>query len=48
MEHFGPEEALSTGAKIMIDHLRHLAGVSEETLAVITQKKSRAADSPVR
>lgn len=30
---FGPEEALSTSAKILIDHLRHLAGVSEETLA---------------
>ncbi len=30
---FGPEEALSTSAKVMIDHLRHLAGVSEETLA---------------
>lgn len=36
---FGPEEALSTSAKILIDHLRHLAGVSEETLAVITQEE---------
>jgi DNA-directed RNA polymerase subunit alpha len=35
----GPEEALSTSAKILIDHLRHLAGVSEETLAVITQEE---------
>jgi DNA-directed RNA polymerase subunit alpha len=32
---FGPEEALSTSAKLLIDHLRHLAGVSEESLASI-------------
>jgi DNA-directed RNA polymerase subunit alpha len=32
----GPEEALSTSAKLLIDHLRHLAGISEETLAAIT------------
>jgi DNA-directed RNA polymerase subunit alpha len=31
-----PEEALSTSAKILIDHLRHLAGISEETLAAIS------------
>ena len=31
----GPEDALSTSAKILIDHLRHLAGVSEETLAAM-------------
>jgi DNA-directed RNA polymerase subunit alpha len=30
-----PEDALSTSAKILIDHLRHLAGISEETLAMI-------------
>jgi len=30
-----PEEALSTSAKILIDHLRHLAGVSEESLTAI-------------
>lgn len=30
-----PEEALSTSAKILIEHLRHLAGISEETLAAI-------------
>jgi len=30
-----PEEALSTAAKIIIEHLRHLAGISEETLAAI-------------
>lgn len=32
-----PEEALSTSAKILIDHLRHLAGVSEESLTAITE-----------
>ncbi len=31
----GPEEALSTSAKIIIDHLRYIAGVSEESLAAI-------------
>ena len=31
----GPEDALSTSAKIIIDHLRHLAGISEESLAAI-------------
>jgi DNA-directed RNA polymerase subunit alpha len=31
-----PEEALSASAKILIDHLRHLAGISEETLAAIS------------
>jgi DNA-directed RNA polymerase subunit alpha len=30
-----PEESLSTSAKILIDHFRHLAGISEETLAAI-------------
>lgn len=30
----GPEEALSTSAKILIEHLRHLAGISEESLTV--------------
>jgi DNA-directed RNA polymerase subunit alpha len=34
----GPEEALSRSAKILIDHLRHLAGVSEETLATVTEE----------
>ena len=33
-----PENALSISAKIMIDHLRHLAGISEETLAAITEE----------
>lgn len=31
----GPEEALSTSAKLIIDHLRHIAGISEESLAAI-------------
>ena len=31
----GPEESLSTSAKIIIDHLRHIAGISEESLAAI-------------
>jgi DNA-directed RNA polymerase subunit alpha len=31
-----PEDALSTSAKIMIDHLRHMAGISEETLAMVS------------
>ncbi len=35
----GPEEALSTSAKILIDHLRHLAGVSEESLAAIAEEE---------
>jgi DNA-directed RNA polymerase subunit alpha len=31
----GPEEALSTSAKLIIDHLRHIAGISQESLAAI-------------
>jgi DNA-directed RNA polymerase subunit alpha len=31
----GPEDALSTSSKILIDHLRHLAGVSEESLSAV-------------
>ena len=38
----GPEEALSTSAKIMIEHLRHLAGVSEESLTVIDQEEEES------
>lgn len=30
----GPEEALSTSARILIEHLRHLAGISPESLAI--------------
>jgi DNA-directed RNA polymerase subunit alpha len=35
----GPEQSLSNSAKILIDHLRHLAGISEESLAAITQEE---------
>lgn len=38
----GPEQALSTSAKILMDHLRHLAGVSEETLTAITEEEEEA------
>lgn len=38
----GPEQALSTSAKILIDHLRHLAGVSEESLAIITYEEEES------
>jgi DNA-directed RNA polymerase subunit alpha len=31
----GPERSLSTSAKLIIDHLRHIAGISEESLAAI-------------
>src|SRR5512134_3614689 len=34
----GPEDALSRSAKILIDHMRHLAGVSEETLATVSEE----------
>jgi DNA-directed RNA polymerase subunit alpha len=34
----GPEDALSTAAKILIDHLRHLAGISEESLKLIDER----------
>ena len=33
-----PEDALSASAKILIDHLRHLAGISEESLAAISEE----------
>lgn len=38
----GPEEALSTSSKIMIEHLRHLAGVSEESLTIIEQEEEES------
>jgi DNA-directed RNA polymerase subunit alpha len=31
----GPEDALSTSSKVLIEHLRHLAGISEESLTAI-------------
>ena len=34
----GPEDALSASARILIDHLRHLAGISEESLAIISEE----------
>jgi DNA-directed RNA polymerase subunit alpha len=34
----GPEEALSASARILIEHLRHLAGISEETLATMAEE----------
>jgi DNA-directed RNA polymerase subunit alpha len=34
-----PESALSTAAKIMIEHLRYVAGISEETLTVTMEKE---------
>jgi len=34
------EHSLSTSAKILIDHLRHLAGISEETQASLTEEVS--------
>src|SRR3970282_808058 len=38
----GPEESLSTSAKMLIDHLRHLAGVSEESLASLAEAPEEA------
>ncbi len=35
-----PEKALSASAKILIEHLRYVAGISEETLTVPTEKES--------
>jgi DNA-directed RNA polymerase subunit alpha len=32
-----PEEALSISARYLMEHLRHLAGVSEETLAIVDE-----------
>jgi DNA-directed RNA polymerase subunit alpha len=49
-----PERALSTAAKLIIDHLRYIAGVSEETLTLTVEKEvggsrltSELADTPV-
>ena len=38
----GPEEALSTSAKVIIDHLRHIAGVSEESLTAIALEEEES------
>jgi DNA-directed RNA polymerase subunit alpha len=49
-----PERALSSSAKILIDHLRFVAGISDEMLAVTTEREvsgsrlsSEAAETPV-
>jgi DNA-directed RNA polymerase subunit alpha len=49
-----PESALSTSAKILIEHLRYVAGISEETLAIAMEKEvsgsrltSEVAETPV-
>lgn len=38
----GPEDALSNSARILIDHLRHLAGVSEETLKIVDEMEEES------
>ncbi len=49
-----PENTLSTAAKVLIEHLRYIAGVSEETLTVAVEKEvagvrltSEVAETPV-
>jgi DNA-directed RNA polymerase subunit alpha len=49
-----PEIALSTSAKILIEHLRYVAGISEETLTISMEKEvagarltSEVAETPV-
>lgn len=49
-----PEKAMSSSAKILIEHLRFIAGVSEETLAIAVEKEvsssgltSEVAETPV-
>ncbi len=49
-----PERALSSAARILIDHLRYIAGISEETLTVAIEKEaggsrltSEVAETPV-
>jgi DNA-directed RNA polymerase subunit alpha len=52
---YGPERALSAAAKILIDHLRYIAGISEETLTIAVEHEvpsgsrltSEVADTPV-
>lgn len=51
---FAPERALSAAAKMLIDHLRYMAGISEETLAVPVEREvpgtrltSEVAETPV-
>ncbi len=35
----GPEQALSTSARVIIEHLRYIAGISEESLAAIAMEE---------
>ena len=49
-----PERALSSSAKLLIDHLRYIAGVNEETLTVAVEREvsgshlsSEVAETPV-
>jgi len=35
-----PEKALSAAAKILIEHMRYIAGISEETLSITIEKES--------
>ena len=37
----GPEQALSASAKIIIEHMRHLAGISEESLSAIALEEEK-------
>ncbi len=49
-----PEKALSTSGKILIEHLRHIAGVSEESLMAVIEEEveekgvtSEVAETPI-
>ncbi len=49
-----PEKAMSMSSKILIDHLRYIAGITEETLVIGTEKEatgsrltSEAAETPI-
>jgi len=49
-----PEKAMSMSSKILIDHLRYVAGITEETLVIGTEKEttgsrltSEAAETPI-
>jgi DNA-directed RNA polymerase subunit alpha len=49
-----PEKSMSTGSKILIDHLRYIAGITEETLVIGAEKEvtgsrltSEAAETPI-
>lgn len=49
-----PEKALGASSKILIDHLRYISGISEETLVIGTEKEatgsrltSEAAETPI-